>query len=329
MKTVYITEQGTVLARKGERLLIKMENTVLHSLHIRMIDRIFIFGRCMLTPAAIDLTLKNNVPVIFFSIHGKLKGVLEPTHAPDIYLRFRQFLLTGNPEYSLSLAKKFVKAKIRNQRRVLQRLKRYRDLNIDAEISKLKILQNIVNKVRGFSSLRGIEGKASHFYFSAFKKCVPESFSFKDRTRRPPKDPVNSLLSFGYSLLTSEIFGFLKAHGFDPYLGFFHRMRYNRPALALDLIEEFRHAIVDLFVIDLLSHGKLSQDDFFATPESAWFLKKRGRAAFFRSYEQRMKVRMTASDNQKYTLRQIVEFQILNLKRKILNGDDYKPFLLP
>lgn len=328
---IYITEQGTVVGKRGERLTIKNEGAVIQEIHVKMIDRIIIFGRSMLTPAAIETVLKNGIPVAFLSMRGKLKGILESVHAPDVSLRFRQFLLVANREYSIELAKKFVRGKIRNQRRVLQRLKRYRpEISVDEEIEELKFLAHHVPRIKGFSSLRGIEGRASYFYFSSIKKLIPEPFRFEARIRRPPGDPVNSLLSFGYSLLTLELFGYLRMHGFDPYLGFFHRLRFNRPALALDLVEEFRHAIVDLLVFDILSHRKLSPDDFWGDDSSGWFLKKRGRAVFFKSYEQRLKTKLTYHDGQRYTLRKIMELQALRLKKTLQNESvEYVPFMLP
>ena len=330
MPAVYLTDPGTRLVRRGLRLGVQTQGTLVTEIPVRRIDRVVLFGATGLTVPAMDLLLEHQIPVFFLSPHGRVRGILESPKAPDILFRYGQFQVFQNPDRALDLAKRVVEGKIQNQRRVLQRIQKNRPhLDLSKEIRALNLFASLVEYRQGFSSLRGLEGRATHHYFQGFRKALPPGWTFVKRTRRPPRDPTNSLLSLGYTLLTTELFSWLRVHGFDPYLGFFHRIRFGRPALALDLAEEFRHPVIDLLVLDLISHHRLKQEDFEETSEGGWYLTKRGRTVFFRQYEQRMNHRLKGPDGRRHPLRKILEFQVIRLKRAVGQDEPYRPFVPP
>ncbi len=330
MPTLYVTDPGTRIVRRGLRIGVQNQGTVVTEIPIRRIDRVVFFGATGLTTPALDLLLEHQIPVFFLSPWGRVRGILESPKAPDILFRYGQFQVFQNPSRALDLAKSIVEGKILNQKRVLQRIQKNRPhLDLSREIRALDLFASLVQYRQGFSSLRGLEGRATHHYFQGFRKALPEGWMFTKRTRRPPRDPTNSLLSLGYTLLTTELFSWLRVHGFDPYLGLFHRVRFGRPALALDLAEEFRHPVIDLLVLDLLSHRRLKSEDFYENPEGGWFLNKRGRTVFFRHYEQRMNHLLKGPDGRRHPLRRLLEFQVVQLKRAIAQEAPYHPFTPP
>ncbi len=331
MPVIYLTEPGTRLVRRGQRLGIQAQGgTLLTEIPVHRVERVVLFRGTGFTVPALHLLLEHRIPLFFLSPHGRIQAILEPPETPDILFRYGQFHVLHDPQRALELAKATIEGKIRNQRRVLLRIQKNRPhLDLGPEIRYLDLLASVVQYRQGFSSLRGLEGRATHHYFQGFRKALPEDWGFAKRTRRPPRDPTNSLLSLGYTLLTSEIFSWLRVHGFDPYLGFFHRFRFGRAALALDLAEEFRHPVVDLLVLDLISHRRLSPEDFVETSEGGWLLNKRARTVFFRHYEQRMNHLLKGPDGRRHPLRRILEFQVLRLKRAIAQDEPYQPFVPP
>ncbi len=330
MPVLYLTEQGATLGKRGERLVIQLKGVSLSEIPIRRVERVVLFGRTGVTTAALNLLLKAQIPLFFLTLNGKIKGMLQAPKSPDVLFRYRQYEIFRDPARCLDLAKAMIRGKIRNQRNVLRRIQKNRSfLSLSREINMLSLLESLVQYRQGFSSLRGLEGRATYHYFQGYRKAFPEEFPFHQRTRRPPRNPVNSLLSFGYTLLTTELWSFLWVHGLDPYLGIYHRLRFGRPALALDLAEEFRHPVIDLLVLDIVSHRKVKPTDFLSTEEGGWLLNRKARGVFFRNYEQRMNHRLKGPDGKRYTLRKLMELQVLRLKNAIQSNQPYQPFSPP
>jgi len=243
--------------------------------------------------------LRAKIPIILLSSRGKYFGRLESTQADSAGLERLQILRSLDSEFTLSFARDILTAKIRNNKVFLQRHhRRHPDEEIAETIEELTKALRSVERAKTLDELRGYEGKAAAAYFSTFGRLFEKSTGFFQerfiRTRQPPRDPVNSLLSFGYTLLHNNLFSFLRARNLNPYVGYFHSFREGHPALASDLMEEFRH-VVDSLVVQILNKRILTRRDFYCSkePEIPWFLTNHGRKEFIRQFEIKMHQRTT------------------------------------
>jgi len=257
LRTLFIQEQGAVLEKEDERFLITKNRKVLKKVPAVHVDQIIVFGSCGLTTPAMKFCLQRGIPVTLLSSRGQYYGVLESTGSSNVLLQREQFARSADKEFCLRHSKAIVAAKIRNCRTLLRR---------HVEKSEtLDELARLLEKIPGASALdevRGFEGAAAARYFPAFTSILKDPMGFTNRNRQPPTDPVNSMLSFGYTLLFYNIFSLAKSHGLHPYVGFFHEMRAGHPALVSDLIEEFRAPIVESLVLYLVNSKILKQEDF-------------------------------------------------------------------
>jgi len=275
MAVAYIMEQNASITKEGERLLVKKDKTVLHTLHAFKLEQIVLFGNVFLTPAAIAYILKTGIDTAFMSKNGRYRGRLQGPYSKNITLRQQQFAKMDNPEFCLATARFIVEGKISNLRSVLLRLNRSREgINLDNQILQIKALNRKVKDASDLDVLRGLEGRAAVVYFEGFSKgFLAEGIVFNKRTRRPPTDPVNALLSLGYAFLLNEVMAAVNMIGFDPYLGSLHALEYGRPSLPLDLMEEWRPLIVDTLVLSIFNLKVLTTDDFAVSKEPAEILE--------------------------------------------------------
>ena len=269
MAVAYLLEQGTLVKLEGQRLVILKGNTVFHSLHLFKLDQLIIFGNVSITPPAMKRLLSENIDTVFMSRHGRYQGRLQPPWSKNITLRCAQFERLSDEEKCLDIAKAIVRGKITNLRTVLMRLNRNREgLKLEDQILQLKRLSEKVAEAAGLDILRGIEGKASALHFEGFSKgFLADGISFAKRVRRPPTDPVNALLSLGYTLLFNSVMAAVSLVGFDPYLGALHTVEYGRPSLPLDLMEEWRPVIVDSIVLGVFNLKALTLGVFIVQKE--------------------------------------------------------------
>ncbi len=264
MSVVYFTEQNSSISKEGNRLIVKKDNKVFHTLHTFKMDQVVIFGNIFLTPSAIKHLLNKGIDTAFMTRRGKYLGRLQPPLGKNILLRREQFRRADDPEFCLQTAKTIVKGKLSNLRTVLMRLNRTRpDAELSDHILGIRNLIDKVDKAQSNASLQGYEGKGTAFYFDGFSKGIlSEELRFERRVRRPPTDPVNALLSLGYTLLFNTVLAAVGLAGFDPYLGFMHTTEYGRPSLALDLMEEWRPVIIDTLVLSVINLKVLTIEDF-------------------------------------------------------------------
>lgn len=276
MTVAYVMEQNASVTKEGGRILIKKDRTILHTLHAFKLEQIVLFGNVFLTPAAISHLLKMGIDTVFMSKNGRYKGRLQGPHGKNISLRHQQFAQMANPEFCLDTARYIVAGKINNLRSVLLRLNRSRKgLDLDDQILALKTLNRKVEDASDLDVSRGLEGRGAVLYFQGFSKgFLADGIEFKKRIRRPPTDPVNALLSLGYTFLFNEVMGAVSMIGFDPYLGSLHAVEYGRPSLPLDLMEEWRPIIVDTLVLSLFNLAILTRDDFIISEDSTELLEE-------------------------------------------------------
>jgi len=257
-------EQNTTVSKEGGRLLIKKEGELSKTIHLFKLEQIVLFGNVFLTPAVIRHLLKEGIDTAFLTTKGKYLGRLQSALGKNILLRREQFRKMEDPEFCLKTAKAIVKGKLNNLRALLLRLNRSReDIELENQILSLRNLITKLEEVDNLESLRGYEGRGTAVYFEGFSKgFLSEEIKFAGRVRRPPTDPINALLSLGYTLLLNQLIASVSLVGFDPYFGTLHSMDYGRPSLALDLMEEWRPIIVDTLVLSVFNLKTISLSDF-------------------------------------------------------------------
>ncbi|MBW1730599.1 MAG: CRISPR-associated endonuclease Cas1 [Deltaproteobacteria bacterium] len=264
MAVAYVLEQNTFIRMEGERFLVQRKKDVLHTIHIFKLDQLVLFGNVSLTPPVIKRLLKEGIDTVFMSRNGRYLGRLQSPFSKNITLRCKQYEKMSDPVFSTKMAKAIVGGKLANMRTVLMRINRNRkEARLDDNILGIKKIAEKVPAADDLDAVRGYEGKASAVYFEGFSRgFLAEGVTFKKRIRRPPTDPVNALLSLGYTLLFNSVMGAVSLVGFDPYLGALHSVDYGRPSLALDLMEEWRPLIVDTLVLSVFNMKTLTLDDF-------------------------------------------------------------------
>lgn len=328
MKIIYITEQGSVVRKTSRRLVVSKEEATLAEIPAIGLDGVLIFGNIQITSQAMGFLLDNGIQVSFLSSRGKYRGTLIPAESKNVLLRMAQYERYLDEEFQRKHASILVDAKVRNGRALIMRYSRnYPDVEFGDEISALDAALKKIEENPQVSVLLGIEGHATATYFRAFSKMLRGEMDFSSRSRRPPRDPVNALLSFGYTLITNEIFSLLIAMGFDAYIGYLHGIDYGRPSLALDLVEEFRHPVVDRFTLYLINNRIISTEDFVQSEEGGFLLKPESRKRYFEQYENRMnEVFQDQSIGEKVSYRSIFRRQAQKLAKSIQTGGLYEPY---
>lgn len=329
---LYLTEQGATLRKEGDLFTISKDGETLQQIPAIKVDQIIILGNVNVTTPVIHYLLREGIDCVFCSSYGKYHGRLFSTESKFGALRQQQLQANSDQSQRLAIARKIVEGKLLNQRTILLRYARERGSEELHLLSEL-IWQSLkkLGQVTDINSLLGLEGYASTSYFEAFRLVLKNDFGFRTRARRPPPDPVNSLLSFGYTLLTYDIQSAVRAVGLDPFLGFLHATGYSRPSLALDLVEEFRPVIVDSVVVRLINSQIVSQPDFEAAQEGeAVFLTQGGIKKFIHHYEERVQTQVIHPlDRVKVSYRRCFELQARHMERTILGKEpDYQPFLI-
>ncbi len=289
MAPLYVVEQGAVVHKEGERVVVRKDGQLLLSVPVFKLDSVIVFGGIQLTSQAMALLLAHGVEVAFMSTDGRLKGRLMPAESRNVLLRLQQYERYHKPSFCLQVARAVVRGKLHNARAVvLRHLRNHPETPLHEPLRVLEDAIAQAEEADDLSSLRGVEGNGSAAYFTAFARMVRGELTFSGRSRRPPGDPVNALLSLGYSLLTQELFGAVAARGLDPYLGFYHDVRHGRPALALDLVEEFRAPIVDRLVLALVNRRVFAPEDFEEGEDGGYRLSKEAFRRFLTAYEERL-----------------------------------------
>ncbi|HLH20409.1 MAG TPA: CRISPR-associated endonuclease Cas1 [Bryobacteraceae bacterium] len=293
LRPLYLNTQGARVGKSGGVLQVKDERTVVQEVRIGEICQVNVMGNVQLTTQAVQALCEAEVPICYFSMGGWFYGITTGLNQKNVFLRRSQFRLAEQDYFAISLARRLVEGKIRNQRTLLQRnhIEPRRET-----LEGLKEMAHRAGRTDTLEELLGIEGNAARLYFGDFSGMIkPDeegqgadlTFEVAGRNRRPPRDPINALLSLGYSLLAKDLTVACYAVGFDPYVGFYHQPRFGRPALALDLMEPFRPLIVDSAVLTAVNGGMVTARDFVRVGGSV-ALTPAGRKAFFRAYELRM-----------------------------------------
>jgi CRISPR-associated protein Cas1 len=305
-------------------------NVPLHDL-----DRVVVVGRPNVTIPVLQRLMIEGIPCFFVTRYGRWIGSMSPDNNKNAARRIRQYQFAGNAEFSLKIARAIVKAKIINSRRVLQRLAANRGESGDSEqadvANRMRQMAEHVERVGTVDEVRGYEGIAASLYYARLGQFFPENIPFKERSRRPPRDPANALLSWCYTILAGEFEGTVRAHGLDACIGFLHELEHGRPSLALDLIEPFRAPICDLLALNLLNHRVLQEEHFQYDEETGGFiLTQDAHKKFFYAYENAMTRRFTLKPGEPHTdFRRELDNAVLVLLRAFESGGETSFFQMP
>jgi CRISPR-associated protein Cas1 len=294
MPPLYVTHQGAKIRIHQGRLLVEKDGEQLLCVPLGHVSALAVFGNVGLTTPAIGALLDQGLEVTFLTEDGRFRGRLSGELTPHVPVRRAQYRCAEIESFGLEFSKGIVAAKLAHQRALLQRHNREKgDPQVASAVAQIQQAIQQVPRKTSLSGLRGLEGSASAAYFGGLRRFFDPAWRFEKRNRRPPGDPVNVLLSFGYTLLTQAALGGVQAAGLDPYLGFFHEVVYNRPALALDLVEEFR-PVADGVALWCCNSGQLNPQDFSpGPPERPVLLGEEGRRRFLQAFEQRLETRFT------------------------------------
>ena len=328
MAIIYLTEQGSKLSKTSKRLVIEKDGQTLLEIPEFKVERVLIFGNVQITTQAMAFLLDNGIELSFLSLYGKYRGRLSPVESKNAQLRIHQYQKHLDNEFKVSLAKAIVHAKLHNGRELLMRYARnHPEIDFSQDTAQMEECISRLGHKEAVNSVMGVEGAAASVYFEAFGKMLRKELGFERRQRRPPKDPVNALLSLGYTLIGNEMHSMICAVGFDPYIGFFHGIDYGRPSLALDLIEPFRHAIIDRFTLYLVNNHILTEKDFEDKADEGVLLNDDARKRYFVEYEKYM-TKETESNLSpaKKGFRDLFKIQAHNMHDTILGTAAFKPY---
>ena len=315
---VYVHSQGAVVGKSGDQMEVKQKGQVLQRVRLMEVSHLSLFGNVQVTAQALRELCDRNIPVCHFTYGGWFNGITTGMSHKNVELRSRQYLGAMATETALSISRQIVFGKIKNCRTLLRRNHRDPPAAILAELNRLA---DRARNAASADTLLGIEGAAARTYFSEFDGMIKSGlmeFDFQGRNRRPPRDPVNAVLSFLYAMLIKQATVTALAVGFDPYLGFYHQPKYGKPALALDMVEEFRPLIADSACLTLINNGELGPEHFIVRGDAA-ALTQTGRRKVIEACERRMDTLVTHPlFGYSASYRRILEIQARLLSRHLL-----------
>lgn len=337
LNVLYVQTQGAFLNLEHDTVRVQVEReTVLRAPLLRL-SGIVVFGQVGVSPFLIHRCTEDGRSLVWLDRNGRFKARLEGSTQGNVLLRRAQHLALSDPNAPRAIARQMVAGKIQNSRQVLLRGARESSdpddrLALSRSADRLAGILTRLRSVQDLEAVRGAEGEAARAYFGAFGSLVRqerESFEPQGRSRRPPRDPTNAVLSFLYTLVRSECVAALESVGLDPQVGFLHALRPGRPALALDLLEEFRPVLADRLALTLINRRQLQGNDFEPGPDGGVYLSERGRRTVIVAWQERKQVEV-----EHRVLKQKVPLGLLphvqsRLLARHLRGDlkDYPPFL--
>jgi CRISP-associated protein Cas1 len=328
---LYLTEQGAVLRKAGDRFLVDKDDEVLLDLPYHKLENVLLFGNVQVTTQALAELLEKGVSLSLFSRQGQYRGSLAPPRGHNIELRVSQFDCWRDPARSLAMARAVVQAKLANALAVLAH---YREKNpvsegFNALRAQIAGALDACAAAPAIAALDGLEGSAARAYFTAVMEFNRSPMTWPGRQKHPSIDPLNALLSLTYTLLMHELTGLLEGAGLDPYLGFLHQLDQGRPSLALDLMEAFRHPIADRFVLTLVNLGMLGPDDFHGGGERAGvFLAPAPMKRYLAEYERWMldKPAAAATGQTRPRFRDVLKTEVERVAAALRTGQTFAPW---
>lgn len=337
LNTLYVTSPDAHLSREGETVVVKVDGEVKLQVPIHTLGSLVCFGQVYCTPALMGLCNERNVTVTFLSVYGRFLARVEGPVSGNVLLRREQYRRADNAEFSALFAKNIVLAKITNSRTVLLRAAR-EQVNSEGGEALRQAAAGLASQVQSLAEplplhiIRGKEGDSARTYFEVFNHLITaqkDDFAFHERSRRPPLDNVNALLSFVYTILAHDVSSALEGVGLDPAVGYFHEDRPGRPGLALDLMEEFRAYLADRLVLNLVNLKQVKPEGFVKTESGAVVMDDTTRKTVLVEHQKRKQEEITHPFlDEKVAIGLLPHVQAMLLAR-FLRGDldGYPPFI--
>lgn len=336
LNVLFITKPEVYIGLNGENITVKEEDAIIARYPLHNLEGIVCFSNMGMSPALMEKCTEQNISICFLTPTGRFRARVIGETRGNVLLRKKQYRIADREEESLKIACNFILGKVYNEKWQLERYIRQYPLRVPVEemenaSARLSGYMREIAACANLDQLRGYEGTAQVAYFSAFDHMIlnqKELFYFNDRSKRPPEDRVNSLLSFAYTLLANDITAALETVGLDPYVGFMHQDRPGRASLANDLIEELRAPIADRFVLSLINRKQLQADNFEINDNKSVYIKDAARRTFISEWQKNKQEELTHPYlNEKISWGLVPYSQALLLARYLRGDiDQYPPF---
>ncbi|HNV72295.1 MAG TPA: CRISPR-associated endonuclease Cas1 [Candidatus Ozemobacteraceae bacterium] len=325
---LYVSQPGARLTRTGERLIVRaIDGKIVSDVPMFRLDQVICFGTVEPSGSALLALSRRGIDLVFLSQDGRFKARIAPSRPRAVQCRVKQYQRSLDPEFRLTMARTLVGGKLNLSRVWLLRQNRNRDSRLTSQILGISGCIDSLREACSVDQLMGIEGTAARYHFEALKLILKQDLGFNGRVRRPPKDPVNALLSFGYTLLFNRVVSAVEQVGLDPMISNLHGLEDRRPSLALDLMEEFRTLIVDSVVVGLINRMEICATDFDDLGEKGVQMKERTLARFVKAFQDRLNDTMPhPREDRSFTLRDLIVQQAYQYKSVILGeASEYQP----
>ncbi|GAE28766.1 type I-C CRISPR-associated endonuclease Cas1c [Alkalihalobacillus hemicellulosilyticus] len=337
LNTLFVTQPDIYLSLDGDNVVLLKEQEKLGRVPLHNLEGIVSFGYTGASPALMGYCAEKNISLCFLTKSGRFLARVVGQSRGNVVLRKTQYRMSENDQDSTKIARNFILGKVYNSKWIIERMTREHPLRVDVEQFKTtsELLSKIMKEVRKcdhLEMLRGWEGQAALYYNKVFNQMIlqqKEDFIFKGRSRRPPKDKVNAMMSFAYTLLANDTAAALEAVGLDAYVGFMHQDRPGRASLALDLMEELRGVYADRFVLSLINRQEIQANSFYAKENEAVLMTDDARKAFLKAWQTRKQDKITHPYlGEKISWGLVPYVQSLLLARYLRGDlDEYPPFL--
>jgi CRISPR-associated protein Cas1 len=327
MTNIYLMEQGSYLRKRDNRIVCDRDGETLLERPLKDIGMVVIFGAVQVSVQALLALLENGCDVSMMTQNGHFRGRLVPALGKNSILRASQYRLCTDETYRLETSRRIVSAKIANSIAML-RAYHYSGSN-PMRFDGFDDLDDIAKKAQSaesLESLRGYEGQAAKRYYEGYRDALTAELQFAGREYYPSPDPVNAIMSFGYSFVARELQGLIEANGLDPYIGFFHDISYGRASLSLDLLEEYRSILVDRLTLTLFNRRILDAGDFEMQEDGGCYLKRDVVRIFIKHYEETVAKEALFSCGKRRSFRYIFREQTEALKKALSEGGRYMPY---
>lgn len=333
MSYLYVCEQGASIGLADNRFQVKYRDGMVKSIPAEALEVIEVFGKVQITTQCIEECLKRGVNILYYSTNGAYYGRLISTNHVNVQRQRLQAERTKDLDFRIALSKRLIDAKIRNQIVVMRRYARHGNYNVERSVVEMQNMYKKLENAKSIEQVMGYEGTAAKTYFRELGRMIDSQFAFSGRTRRPPKDPFNSLISLGYSIILNEFYGKIEGKGLNPYFGVMHSDHEKHPTLASDLMEEWRAVLIDSLALSMLNGHELCKDDFYTeTEQPGVFLEKDGFKKYIQKLENkfRTETRYLSYIDYSVSFRRAMDLQI-NQFVKVLETNDvelYHPVVI-
>lgn len=333
MSYLYVCEQGATIGITENRFQVKYKDGMVKSIPAETLEVIEVFGKIQITTQCVTECLKRGVNILFYSTQGAYFGRLISTNHVNVQRQRMQEKVTEDKKFRLDFSRCIINAKIRNQIVVLRRYARNRENDIRRAVIEMQNMYRKLETAQSIEQLMGYEGTAAKIYFRELGRLIDPAFAFAGRNRRPPRDPFNSVISLGYSIILNELYGKIEGKGLNPYFGVMHSDREKHPTLASDLMEEWRAVLIDSVALSMLNGHELQREDFYSgTDQPGVFLTKEG----FKKYVQKLESKFRTESryltyiDYSVSFRRAMDLQINQFIRAIEERDaqQYTPVLI-